>query len=412
MEEEDMRTRQALAGMAGAALLALLTASLGRADFLHGFWEWATGQPPKQPAGSIAVSEVVVFGSHFVPARTVLAQVKTRPGGPLSLPVVEEDVNTLRASRQFASVRVELREDGPGRVKVCFFLRDLAQRIEKVTYVGARQFTENDLAALTGIRAGSAANPELNRLACRKIVERYNEAGRPFTTCSLLKGGGAADTEVIFSITEGPEVLVRDVRFEGNNLVGSPVLADRIRSGISLQANGGKYDSGLAEADAGEVVKYYRSLGYDRVGVSRELKWDESGRSVSLVFHIDEGVRYKIADLPAKPAAPVADAGSGIRLAARESAAPAAPAIESPSVKIGKIHVAGNRVTPSALVVAQSGLAPGQVVSEATLRKAEQELAKIKLFEVDPARRPTVTVLDSEGEVRDLLIYVKEKDAD
>ncbi len=82
-------------------------------------------------------------------------------------------------------------------------------------------------------------------------------------------------------------------------------------------------------------------------------------------------------------------------------------------MKIGKIHVAGNRATPSSLIVAQSGLASGQVVTDADLRKAEEELAKLKFLEVDAARdvRPTVTVLGSEGEVKDLLIFVKEKEA-
>jgi outer membrane protein assembly factor BamA len=409
-----MRTRQALAAIAGGALLVLLTASLARADFLQGFWDWATGQPLKQTAGTLTVSEVVVQGSHLVPTATILAQIKTRPGAALSPPVVEEDVKTLRASQRFGAVRADLRKDGPGRVKVCFLLSDLPQRVVKVSYVGARRFTENDLAALTGVRAGAPVNPELNRLACRKIVARYHQLGLPLATCTLLKGGGAADSEVVFVITEGPPVLVRDVRFDGNNSIGSPVLAGRIRSGASVQANGGKFDLTLAEADAGELEKYYRSLGYDRIKVSRELQWDEGGRTLSLVFHIDEGVRYKVADLPPLPAPPVADAGGGIRLASQQSPAPAAPAKESPPVKIGKIHVAGNKLTPTALVLAQSGLAPGGMVSDADLRKAEEELAKIKLFEVDPARdvRPTVTVLDSEGEVKDLLIYVKEKEAE
>ncbi len=409
-----MRTRRMLAGVV-SALLVLLTTSFARADFLHGFWEWATGQAPKQPedapkAGAVVVSGVTVRGSFLVLPGTVLAQVKTRPGAPFSPQTLEMDAQAVRDSRQFASVATEVCQDGPGRVKVCFVVRDLPRNVEKVTYLGARHLSEKDLAALTGIHVGLPLNPDLNRLACRKIVAYYNASGRPFASCTLLKGGGPNGSEVLFSVTEGPQVAVRDVRFDGNNLVRSSVLAGCIRSGTALQASGGKFDPALAAADAGELEKYYRSLGCNQVQVSRELQWDEGGRTVSLVFHIDEGTRYRAAEEPPPPAAPVA-AASEVRLAARETVAPAAPARESPPVKIGKIHVAGNRVTPTAVILAQSGLAPGQMVFEADLRKAEAELAKLAFFEVDAANdvRPTVTVLDSEGEVKDLLIFVKEK---
>jgi outer membrane protein assembly factor BamA len=409
-----MRTRRALVGMAGA-LLVLLTASLVRADFLRGVWEWVSGPAPKQPegqptAGSVMVSEVIVQGSSLTPTKTILAQIKTRPGAAFSLPVLDADVNTLRATHQFAGVHADLSADGPGRVKVLFFVRDQPQKVEKVTFVGARAFAEKDLAAIPDIRVGSPVNPDLNRWACRKIVERYHEAGRPFATCTLLKGGIPTDSEVLFSITEGPRVAVRDVRFDGNNFVGAPALTGLVRTRNALQTSGGKFDPALAEADAAELKKYYRSLGYEHARVSRELHWDEGGRTVSLVFHIDEGVRYQAADAPPRPAAPVVDAGSGIRLVAQESVAPAK---EMSPAKIGKIHVAGNKVIPTALILAQSGLIPGQVLSYPDLKKAEEELAKLKFLEVDAAGgvRPTVTVIDSESEVKDLLIFVKEKEA-
>ena len=41
-------------------------------------------------------------------------------------------------------------------------------------------------------------------VACQRIVARYNEEGRPFAACDLLKGGDPNDVEVIFNVNAGP----------------------------------------------------------------------------------------------------------------------------------------------------------------------------------------------------------------
>jgi len=65
-----------------------------------------------------------------------------------------------------------------------------------------------------------------------------------------------------------------------------------------------------------------------------------------------------------------------------------APCLAQPQETIGEIRVHGNHTTPDADVIALSGLAPGEVVSDARLAEAEQALRRSERFEdVDVRKR-------------------------
>src|SRR5262249_34569549 len=128
------------------------------------------------------------------------------------------------------------------------------------------------------------------------------QEGRPFATCSLIKGGEPGDNEVIFQITEGPKVRVGDIRFVGNSdFVSSARLKTLINSSdgpLGWGVFGSQYNSAMIDADVNELLKYYRSFGYHDVKIGRELRYSPDGEHVTIIFHIQEGVRYRMTDKP------------------------------------------------------------------------------------------------------------------
>jgi outer membrane protein assembly factor BamA len=275
----------------------------------------AWGEP--RPEGPL-VSDVVIRGGGQVPLEQIRGHLKTRPGKPYVAEVLQEDVRTLYATRQFATVSAAHVPDGPNRVKVLITLRDLPSVIRKVEYRGAHALSRDDLDAVTGLRAGMPLNPVFTRTACQRIVTRYNEDGRPFAACDLLDGGKLGDTDVIFHITEGPKVKVKDIAFTGNDFVSSSVLKTHIRTSngiLGLGVLGGDYNPALVDADINELLKYYRSYGFHDVRVERELRYSGDGHDLTVVFHIREGVRYRVKEAP-----PVTGVGPKLR-----------PKLEAPS---------------------------------------------------------------------------------
>jgi outer membrane protein assembly factor BamA len=186
-------------------------------------------------------------------------------------------------------------------VKVIFFVRDYPSVVEKVEYRGAKHLSTEKLDEVTGIRRGTPCNPAANCSACARIEQRYQEEGRPFTTCTLLRGDGPGDTEVIFNIVEGPKVKVKAIHFTGNTFVSAAVLKTHINSSagpLGLGLIGSPYVPAAVQADVAALFIYYRSLGFHDVHVTRELRYAADSSGVTLIFHIREGVRYRIKDRP------------------------------------------------------------------------------------------------------------------
>ncbi|HEY8503236.1 MAG TPA: BamA/TamA family outer membrane protein [Gemmataceae bacterium] len=86
---------------------------------------------------------------------------------------------------------------------------------------------------------------------------------------------------------------------------------------------------------------------------------------------------------------------------------------EREPARVGRIIIQGNTVTRDNVILRQVPLYPGQILSYPDLITAEQNLARLGIFAVDPAAgvRPTVTVLEPETDspFKDILVQVQEQ---
>jgi outer membrane protein assembly complex protein YaeT len=407
------------------------------------------------PAARPQVSDVIIQGNKQMTAEQIKVQLRTRAGTEYSDAAAQEDVRTLLKTGQFSKVEAHLQDDGPGKVKVFFLVRDLPSAVDKVIFKGNKHLKEDELRELTGVSAGKPLNPLNNKLACRKITARLNEMGRPFASCTLLKGGELGDNEVIFDITEGPTVKVKDIQFVGTTFVSGARLATQIHSSAAwFHVLGGTYNPQMAEADVAELIKYFRSFGYADVRVSLETHWDSDPGLVTLIFHINEGPRYRVQDVP-KVIGPRSvppeqlEALSQVKatdyydqhkidadkeriknylgMMGRDAQVEAIPVWskdvpgvctvqyqveERPPSRVGQIFIIGNSRTKMNVILRQLPLYPGQILEYPQLVAAQNNLTRLGIFETsqDGNVRPTVKVLDPESEsvFKDILVEVQE----
>jgi outer membrane protein assembly complex protein YaeT len=212
----------------------------------------------------------------------------------------------------------------------------------------------------------------------------------------------------------------------------------------------------MAEADVHELEKYYRSFGFQDVHVALERQWSSQPGSVALVFHIHEGMRYRVKDVPqvvgvkfmphetfeamsklkagdyynqATIDGDLARIKDYIGNEGREVRTQAVPVFtkevpgemqvryeveERPPAYVGQIFIIGNERTRQNVILRQVPLYPGQLLSYPELRTAERNLARLGIFEVSPdgAARPTVTAVDNpqnpDSPYKDIQITVQE----
>ncbi len=411
------------------------------------------------PGTKLIVADVKVQGTHNVPPERVLNIAKTKPGGDYNQATIDEDVRTLYATRFFAHVDVRLVEHPENRtlVDVWFVVAERPSMITDVVYNGAQHMKLEELKNITHLRKGDPMVPYLNQEACKSIREELYKQGRPFATVQLVEGAKPSDTRVVFDITEGPKVKVRDVAFEGNTFVSAGVLNSHIKTSHEfLHLFGGTLNLPLVEYDVEELEKYFKSFGYHDAKVSRELRWVDSNH-VDLVFHIAEGPRYRVSgrpqvdgagkQLPAEVVSAIprlapgeyydeskvkgdiraitdyyGETGRDVRVREIPVFDPETPGVcqvryeiqERAPSKVGYIYVVGNDVTKQNVILRQmpEGLSPGQTLQYPDLLVAERNLARLGIFETngETGVRPTVEVLNREGdeEYKDLLVRVQE----
>ncbi|MBI1918229.1 MAG: outer membrane protein assembly factor BamA [Planctomycetes bacterium] len=403
----------------------------------------------------LLVADVLVRGNRRVSTQEIMALVRTRPRTPYSPEAVQEDVRSLMATRRFANVQSQIRVLPNDQVEVSFFIVDYLNVVEEVVYQGAKSLKASDLESITFIKKGAPMNPLNNQIACQTIVNRYREKGRAFASCTLVEGANQGDRRVVFSITEGPEVYIRDIRFVGNHFVAGPVLKTHLNSssrffGINLFSH--PYLPVVVDGDVSKLIEYYRSFGYHDVKVSRQVEWNPGSKTVDVVFHIDEGLRYRVQALPQivgnasfkneelgritqvradeyysqekveKDTKRLTDyyGHTGRRAAVEDRVVFTGPGQcavyyevkEQSPASVGQLFLVGNTTTRQNVILRQVPLFPGQPLSYPNVAQAERNLAKLGIFENNPETgvRPTVTVLDPESDspYKDILINVQE----
>jgi outer membrane protein insertion porin family len=412
----------------------------------------ALAQAPSGP-GTMTVADVIVTGNKLVSTSRIMSLIHTRAGTEFVRETADEDVRRLMETKLFGNVRVELKYLPDNKVKVYFNIREPRGEIEDILYEGVKHGNKKEeLNTLIGLRKGMPLNPIANQMACRTIERHYQEEGRPFATCELVEGGNDGDTRVVFRITEGPVVKVKDIAFTGNTFVSSARLATQITSSKEwFGLFGGKYNDLMAEMDLGKLVEYYKSWGYQQVHVSKELVWDEDMTHVTLVFHIQEGLRYKVGGVSYEgiktfPPDQIEQLGrikqgefyneakaegdvktikdyygwTGRPTQVKKDLYYPEPGVvqvvyqvqERPPTRVGQIFIVGNEVTRQNVILRQLPLYPGQILTYPDLSVAEKNLARLNIFEINQEKniKPTVTVLnpDSDEEFKDILVQVEE----
>ncbi|MFQ3651524.1 MAG: outer membrane protein assembly factor BamA [Gemmataceae bacterium] len=389
------------------------------------------------------VSDIRVIGNRIQTSESILAKLQTRVGKEFSSELLGNDVRELYASRAFARVWADREDDGQGGVRILLHVKEYPSLIRSVVFRGNIHVSKDELETIVGpnIRPGGHCNPAANRAACQRILQKYYDEGRIYAACSLESGSQETDTEVIFNITEGPKVYIRSIQFTGNTFVSSDVLRQRINSQSMILGWRimGQYNPNMVEYDVGELTRYYRSYGYHDVRISREIRHSPDSRTVDVIFHINEGVRYKLEKTPevvgakslatealesltkhkpdqyydqrtidadvaritdyygytgrqvrVHPEATFIKEKPGLMRVAYQVEEPRQPAL------VGSVVIIGNNRTADNVILRQLPLYPGQTLSFPDLRQAERNLARLNIFEMSPdgSVRPTVTVRD------------------
>ncbi|MCA9120406.1 MAG: hypothetical protein H6822_09750 [Planctomycetaceae bacterium] len=390
------------------------------------------------PQGPL-VAEVRITGNETVKQDTVLSYLRTRKDRLYDPETLQADKRRLTSSNLFREVRIYTQEAAEGMV-VTFevFERPTIRAIE---FRGNRGLTDRALAKQCGLTVGDSLNFYAIEEARRKIEDYYRSKGFPKAEVSVIEGNEPEHRAAVFAVAEGPLQRIEKVEFVGNSFVSAGRLETQIQSkpGYLYYLFRGKVDRSKIEADVEKLTAYYRSFGFFKARIGRELEFDENNKWLTLRFVIDEGPQFVVRnvsvfgnstfDTPALEASlnlqsgqyfnqgkmdrdvnTLRDVYGGQGYIFADVKAEPRFSFENPGeldlvynvsegeqFRVGRInvHISGEFPhTRESVILDRMSLRPGDIVDIREVRSSERRLKASQLFETDPqsGKEPRVVI--------------------
>ena len=253
--------------------------------------------PPKfAPAGPrVNVAEVHLTGKFASSESRIRSKLQTRAGRQFDPATVQADKRHLLSTGLCYDVRV-YKENSPQGVVITFELFE-QPTIQQIEFVGNR-VRSNTLLKKAELKIGQPLSRYRVDEAKRKLEDFYRGRGNAYIEIVVREGDKQGDKRVVFEVKEGPRQRIRWTKFEGNTIASDARLRTQIDSkpGI-LWIFKGKVDNDVIDEDVEKLISYYRSLGFFRATVEKELNFDADNEWLTLTFHVNEGPRYMIRDV-------------------------------------------------------------------------------------------------------------------
>jgi outer membrane protein insertion porin family len=285
---------------------------------------------PAAGSGPMALAVMMCFskqgGTSMVEPETYLYYIQFRPSEPSRdrwVPydadaerVLLEDFRRLWATNFLDDLTIEALDytfanGAPGKI-VVFHLEE-RQRVKLIDYDGATRVTRSDINDRlkergVELRLDSFVDASVLKRVTTIVRELYAEKGYPYAEVSQViraLATGPKQAHVIFTVSEGPKVAIRDVEFIGNKAfadrtLGGVLETNKARGLLSLVTGGGTFNEEKFADDAQSLIDYYRDHGYiaAQVGAPALRVLDDSAdgrtRWVQLRVEVTEGERHRV----------------------------------------------------------------------------------------------------------------------
>ena len=269
---------------------------------------------------SQTIENIRVIGNRRIPKETVLARLFTHIGDQYDPISVERDFNSLWNTGYFEDLRIE-REDTEKGIILNVYVRE-KPTIREINYKGLNVVSQSDVLdrfkkEKVSISVESQFDPTKVKRAEAVLRELLAEHGHQFATIKTdVKMIPPAQVQINFNIKEGPTVKVGQIRFSGNQHLGTLALR---RSMVNLRPIGiprsllfenlfaKTFDASKLEEDTERVRQAYRDKGYynaaveepktqirDQGGLNLFTFRPNKGKRIDILLPIEEGARYRL----------------------------------------------------------------------------------------------------------------------
>jgi len=327
----------------------------------------------------LRIGRIEVAGNLTLSRNTIIATVRARVGELFDTASAEQDIQRLAKLEgvEYAYYNTAV-EDGQVVLTYVVVERNLART---VAFVGNRHFKDSALSRELGFQQGDYLDVFQVNAATARIAAKYREKGFAFAEVRLdesqLDRG-----RVVYQITEGPRVRIKEVRFEGNRSLEAKELQKAIktkpRSFLVFPVD---FNQDTIDADVITLQRVYQEKAFLNATVRATVDFTEDRRGARVTFIIDEGPAYAVRHLTIR-GVPAAD-----------------PNMLPQDLKLGEQEIySQQRGDHDAKEIRSRYLGQGYVDAQVAHRRTFVGDSQVDVdFEVDPGRRYRIGRIDITG---------------
>jgi outer membrane protein insertion porin family len=170
--------------------------------------------------------------------------------------------------------------------------------VAEIRYDGNKNIRNRDLNNAIVLSQGDIITNAKIAAAEQGIRDLYLEKGYPDITVSGRSEKEDDKNVVIFTIDEGYQNTIREIRFSGNSFASESSLRSAMTSRAQSLFNRGVFEEANLDADRQGIESYYHERGYidaEVLEIATEFERDEEDERtyVILTVFIDEGEQYR-----------------------------------------------------------------------------------------------------------------------
>jgi outer membrane protein insertion porin family len=257
-------------------------------------------QTSRLEAQATVIKEIDVrfIGPTTLSKQRVLDNLATKPGAVYNDRLVEEDIKSLYATGSVSNARI-FAEPVTGGLKVTVLLQGRTT-IGEVLIEGAEAVSSSKIRKEISTKPGDPLSDEKLNDDRQKILKLYED--KNYTDVKVLpKTSELPDKRmrVVFSIDEGPKLVIRRISFIGNDSVLPKDLAKVMKTKtaniLSFLTKAGRLTPSQMDEDKEAIRSLYQNRGFADMRVTDVQTTPlPNGNGVDLVISISEGVQYRV----------------------------------------------------------------------------------------------------------------------
>lgn len=249
------------------------------------------------------IKTILVSGNKLVPEQAIRAKIPFKEGELFDKNKTAQTIRAIHLLGYFQNIQILTNNIGNGAISLHIKVTE-KPRISRISYEGNKALSDEKLHEKLETKEIQALDEEELFYLARKIKKAYQEKNYHHVDVSGKFIPAEDDTqEALFTINEGVQSRVKQVKFKGNHCVPDKILRTKTFTRedwiLGFFDRAGTYHPDAVMHDKFTIENFYQSNGYLAARViDTEVNETDNGE-IDITFTIEEGELYTISKVEA-----------------------------------------------------------------------------------------------------------------